>query len=304
MLNPKAHKLIPLLTSLLLVAALLSGCGSNMVLGKVYDSFGSQSAKRFKSYAAFDKTQKQQIDSLANSFHSWHRTSQLTQYADFLRQMVSELNSADSLSYSVADGWWQASQTLADELRACNPYNASADLLAGLTDKQVTQIAKRLRDNLNEREDKYRSETPEKRIQRRVKEITKWSSRAGVKFNDQQKKLLQKTLSEQVSLGAQRFELRRVWLEEYVLLLQKRRQPAFRQAITKHIDAAWQLTESNFPNEWRTNEKLWTGFIKEFFNLQVVEQRQAFNARALSIASVFEKLAEKPVAHPAVCYDN
>lgn len=287
---------------LLLTVVLVTACANSVVLGKVYDSFGSQTAKRFKAHAKFDKAQKQQIDTLAQSYHSWHRTTQLERYAEFLRRITTDIDAVDDMSFDMADEWWQSVRAFSDEMRECNPFNVSADLLSGLTDKQVSQMARHMRQELNEREDKYREENADARIKRRLKEITKWSTRAGITFNDAQTELLQKTLSKQISLGSQRLELRRIWIEEYILLLSQRGQADFKDNIMRHIDSVWRLTEARFPDEWRRNEQLWTGFIKDFVNLQTAQQRQAFVKKTTSIAGTFEKLAAKTPGAVPVCH--
>gem|GEM_PF-6825301 len=172
---------------LLATLILISGCASSLILGKVYNNFGPSAAKRFKSYATFNSAQEQQIDSLTASFQSWHRTTQLNRYADFLRAIVADVDS----------------------------LNVSADFFAGLSDKQVDQIAARQRKNLNQWEAEFRLQTPEQRVKQRVGFMSKWGKRAGVSFNDKQTVLLTETMRSQISLGAQRFQLRRVWMEEF-----------------------------------------------------------------------------------------
>ena len=49
--------------------ALQVACSSSLVLGKVYDGFGSQVAKTFKSFATFNTEQTQEIDAFARSYH-------------------------------------------------------------------------------------------------------------------------------------------------------------------------------------------------------------------------------------------
>jgi len=283
---------------------LISACANSVVLSTVYDRFGTQTAKRFKSYATFNAAQKQEIDAFARSYHSWHRTTQLDRYSTQLREMVVAIEGSEALSFEQADSWLQSIRRFSDDMRACNPFNVSAEFLSELSDKQVEEVAAKMRSNLNERSDKYSAESAVERIERRFKDIVKWARRSGISFNDKQKRLLRETLTEQISMGAQRYELRRVWTEEFISLLGKRDETAFKANIMKHINSQWRLTESKYPKEWRSNERLWTGFIKDFINLQKPEQRVAFVAKALSTATTFEKLADKEVKLAPVCHSN
>lgn len=292
---------------MMLVVALvvtLSGCANSMVLGTVYDGFGSKTAKRFKSYASFSESQKAQIDSLAASYHSWHRTTQLDRYAAFLRSVVAEAGSDGELSLETAGRWWQSARGFSDDLRACNPLNVAAGLLASLSDKQVGQMAANMRQELNEREDEYKAESPEERREERVKSMTKWGRRAGVSFNDAQARLLRETLQQQISLGAQWYELRRLWMEEFILLINQRDQANFQSSVTRHIDSGWRLTESRFPEQWKFNEDLWTGYIQAYINLQTDEQRQIFTNRFTATARTLEKLADKQINNSPVCHQQ
>ncbi len=280
----------------------LTACASSVVIGKVYDGFGPRMAKRFTSFATFNTAQKQQIDAFASSYHSWHRSTQLDRYAALLNRMVSDINSGDQLSYAKADDWFQSIRGYSDDMRACNPFNVSADLLAGMSDKQVAQMATRMRARVNGHEDEYRQESPAERIEEQMKSMVKWGPRIGASFNSEQKKLLRKTLSSQISMGAQRYELRRRWIEEFVVILERRKQAGFTGDITRHIDTLWRLTETNFPDQWKSNEKLWTGFFKDYINLQTDEQRVAFVKRARSTSAILKKLAGKKVRAAPVCH--
>lgn len=256
------------------------------------------------SYASFNATQKQQIELLAASYHSWHRTTQLNRYSEFLRSVLDDVESNDELSLEQADHWWQSVRGFTDDMRACNPLNVAAELLEGLSDKQVSQIASKLRSELNEHEDEYHSESPEVRAERRVKKVTKWGKRAGASFNDAQTKLLKATLQNQISLGAQRYELRRIWTEELIVLLSQRGEPDFKNKVSRHIDSNWRITEKYFPEQWQANEKLWIGFIKDYINLQTAEQRQVFVSKFASTAQTLQKLSEKETVQPSVCHDG
>ena len=282
--------------------ALLTACASSVVLGKVYDGFGSNMAKTFKSFASFSAEQKQEIDAYARSYHSWHRTTQLDRYATLLSRMVADINESDQLSYEKADNWFQSIRGYSDDMRACNPFNASAELLAGMSDEQIAQMATRMRARVNKREDEYRNESREERIEDQMKSMVKWGPRIGASFNAEQKKLLHKTLSTQISLGAQRYELRRRWIEEYIIILGKREQAGFTNDITRHINTLWRITETNYPDQWKSNEKLWTDFFKDYINLQTSKQRATFVKRARSTATILKKIAGKKETAEPVCY--
>ena len=287
---------------LLLFVSVLTACTSSAVMSVVYDRFGSSSAKQFKSYARYNDQQVEQIDNLADAYHSWHRRTQLPRYANLLRSMVSDIKAQPSLSFDTAEQWWVTVRGYSDDMRACNPFNVSADLLASLDDDQVRQVAKNLRANLNKFEDEFLSEAADERTERRIKEMRKWGGRVGASFNDKQVNLLRETLGKQISFGKQRYEFRRIWMEQFIVLLEQRKQPEFKAEVTRHIDATWNLTMNSLPEKWKKNEQLWTRFIRDYINLQTVGQRDKFFRKALSTADILDRLSVKEVEVAAVCH--
>lgn len=287
---------------LLLMTVVLSACTSTVVVGNIYDRIGSKNAKRFKSYATFNAEQKQQIDYLVASYHSWHRSTQLSGYSQLLRQIASDIGKDEVTTYDVANSWWKTVRSASDEMRRCNPFNAIADLLSRLSDKQVEQMAETLRINHNQREDEYLAQSEAERLERRIEETRQWGKRGGTSFTEKQTAMLRKTLVEQTNLGGRRYQIRRIWLEEFIALLAERNQPDFKGNVNLHIDSVWRLTADSFPDEWARNERLWVEFSKDFVNSQSVGQRESFIDKLLKTAVTLDKVAAKEVAERAVCH--
>ena len=163
-------------------------------------------------------------------------------------------------------------------------------------------MVSRMRERVTKHEDEYLNESPEERIEEQMKSMLKWGPRIGASYNSEQKALLRKTLSSQISLGAKRYELRHRWIQEFAVILGERKQAGFTADVTGHIDTLWRITEMNFPDQWKSNEQLWTGFFKDYINLQTAEQRVAFVKRAGSTAAILKKLASKEVKAAPVCH--
>lgn len=299
------HKLVLLRLALVLgLITLVSACTSSVVLGQVYNRFDNRTAKHFLSFATFNEEQKKLIREFSATYHSWHRSAELPRYSALLRQIVADINSTPPLEFSAAESWWIAMRDSSDEMRRCNPFNVSAGLLAGLSDEQVMQMADRMRAEHNEEEQEYLAETPAQRLEDRVKFISNWGPRIGLSFNPEQLDLLRQTLSQQISLGKQRYQVRRVWLEEYIALLNTRSSDNFEPKVHKHIDSLWRLTADTYPQEWQENERLWTGFIQRYINLQTPEQRRKFSNKALRTAVAIDTIAAKTTQHAPVCHSQ
>lgn len=299
------HKLALFRIAVVLVLiALISACTSSLVLGQVYNRFGNRMANHFLSFATFNDEQIMLIRDFSSSYHSWHRSAELPRYAALLRQIVSDINSSEPLEFAAAESWWIAARDSSDEMRRCNPFNVSARLLASLSDEQVKQMAGRMRAEHNREEKEYFAETPEQRLESRIKFVSKWGGRIGLSFNPQQLELLRETFNQQISLGKQRYQVRRVWLEEYIGLLNARSSDNFEPGVHAHIASLWRLTADTFPQKWQANERLWTEFMQRYINLQTPEQRQKFSNKALRTAVAIDTIAVRNTNHAPVCHSQ
>ncbi len=294
----------PTVRLLLLITLLTTvGCTSPLVLGRLYDRIPNSSSKSVARYADFNKAQTQVIKTSVQRYHRWHRETQLPEYAVFLRSVANSVNNGSQPDRETVAGWLNTVDEFSSRLRQCNPLNDSADLLAGLSDKQVQQIATQLKKEKDLELKEYQEESEPQRRQRRYKFAVKWARRIGLPLNPQQKALLQETLKQQQSLGLQRMSLWRVWSEQFINLLQNRHQPEFNSTVNPHIHALWSLTKDNYPNEWQHTKALWQDFLYTFMAMQSEQQNKAMEIKLNAMAEIGGKLSRKAVTGPpAQCF--
>ncbi len=293
-------------TGLILACTLLIACTGPLVLGTVYNGASGRMAKQVKNYATFSKSQQTVIDQNFATYHSWHRSTQLPAYSNFLNAVVDDLEQTRPTSLSTVDAWFTQINDFSAALRRCNPLNNAADFLQTLTDKQVREIADSLEKIEKKQARDYSTESTEQRRYQQQKSISKWIKRAGLKINDQQKKLIDKTLAQQINLRSQRMYLRKQWTDQFNLLLQKRDQPDFNTRIGIHIKSLSNMTRKNYPREWQSNTDLWAGFIAEFLSLQSAEQRSVLVKKLRKFASTVNALSEKKedTAVDSQCFES
>ena len=270
---------------------LITGCASSIVVRTLYADLDDRSAERFKQYADFTDRQDQWIDRQATQFHRWHRATQLPLYASALQQLGGELSDKHTLSDEDVSRWEQTVRDLTENVRRCHPLNHADDFLINLSDRQVKQIGKHLRNQHNKFRKRYQSESADERLQRRVANITKWAGRLGASFNERQRALLIDTLKRQHSLGEQRMQLRSQWLDRFDDNLKNRRQPGFASRHDALMAEQWRQTEREYPRQWRENEVLWTNFLLQFLSLQTPQQRTTMLDRIAKFASIIDGMS-------------
>ncbi len=278
---------------LCLVMLALAGCTSSLVVRTLYADLDDRAADRFKEYADFNERQEQWIDARAAEFHRWHRATQLPLYASQLQQLGTQLENQPTLSLDAIKALELTVRGLTDNIRDCHPLNQATEFLVNLSDRQVAQIDRHMRQQHLKFRNRYNKESPEERLQRRVTNITKWSGRFGASFNAQQRELLVQTLQQQHSLGQQRMQQRVRWLDRFNGNLQQRTSPQFASKLAKLLDEQWRETERDYPKEWRENEQLWTHFLQEFLTLQSAEQRNTMLGRINKFSNIISSMSSK-----------
>lgn len=294
------------ITGLILACTLLIACTGRLVLGTVYNGASGRMATQIKSYATFSESQQAIIDNNFASYHSWHRSTQLPAYSRFLNDIIGDLEHTRTTSLSTVTIWQKQINNFSAAMRRCNPLNNAAEFLKTLNDKQVQEIANSF-DKISKKHARdHSTESTEQRQQRRQKSISKWIKRAGLKINDQQKKLIDEKISQQINLGSQRMYLRKKWTDQFIELLQKRDQPDFDTRIGSHIKSLSNMTRENYPAEWRSNADLWASFTQEFLSLQSTEQREVLVKKLRKFSTTVKLLSEKKkgTAVEMLCFDS
>lgn len=277
----------------LLVILLATACTGPVVVGTIYEGAAARLAKQAKSYAKFSTAEKNTIDKRFSQYHNWHRATQLPLYTTLIAQITTVLEQQESIDSAQVINWVGRIDHLSAALRHCNPLNRSTKFLANLDDRQVQQISNNLDQMQAERIAKYNVESGTQRKQRRHKEISKWLKRAGLSMNSEQSTLLHNTLAKQISMSRQRQLLWQQWIDQFVAFLKIRTQPNFAAAMNQHIDELWNLTESTYPQQWKSNKDLWSNFFHQFLQLQTTAQRQKMVNKMRKFAITLNKIGAK-----------
>jgi len=291
-------------TFLAVSALSLAACTSSLVLGTAYNAAAKRTADRVKTYADFDSAQQQWIDQSFQSFQQWHRISELPAYSALLNDVADRLKTDQPVAKAQLDKWFDTVQQYGLRARKCSPLSGSSEFLSGMASWQIRQLDQKLKANRLEQLEKYKEETVDDRRKRRRELIITWASRAGVSMSDEQQKLLDETLSRQTSMGDRRFQLWDDWTTRFIALLETRESEKFPDQLRSHIDSIWNMTERNYPAEWKQNRELWQNFAHVLTNDLSIDQRESLVEKITSISESVATLSKKGSRATPVCHDE
>lgn len=227
----------------------------------------------FHKLAKWDKAQIKDFESRVGTFHVWHRQEELPKYATLLNQIQSSIKVQDDTSKDDINNWIDTAESFSQVVRTCHPVNFSYELMQSLTDEQVNFIERRFASERKKNYTKYSSTTPKERREKRVNNVVKWAGRIGFDFNTKQKTMLDKTLSEQISMRKPYYNLVDKWAKDLFVIARQQQAADYEQKMKVQVSKIWTLLEKAHNDQWRANRELWRGFGYDFVQTLSFDQR-------------------------------
>lgn len=298
---------IPARTVLAVFAmVLLAACSnSKLFLGPLYNRLDDQMRKEFVKLGKFNADQTSAFEDRLQTFHLWHRRKELPRYAALLDELEAAISTPRKKTQAEVKNWSNQLEEFSVVARQCHPVNFSFDLMKTLSDKQINYIERRFAREQKRNRTKYQERTPEQRIERRYKNILKWSGRIGLDFNKEQKTLLRQALNEQISLREQYWGLSSLWNIEFFNIGRNQQASDYDARMEKHLDKLWNLLETNQHEQWQANRDLWNTFFVDFVNTMDTSQREWADAWLAKLADTLRDISNdsvdfKPSGDPEV----
>lgn len=287
----------------------LTACSNNPMLVRIaYEHFPSHFSSELSNLADFNHQQLDWITNASTHHHNWHRTTQLPLYVTLIDGLTKQVQNDRTLNLNYLDSLFSESHELLVHMNQCNPALFAAHEIKQLSDEQIDQIRQNLQIKVNKNKNKYASKSREQRSQKRFSKIKKLFSYTKLNLNDFQKRLLRRTIDEQVSLGMRRFELTERWNREFIFILQGRRNDGFAESVQAHIAKRWQIIEAAEPEIWTETVTNWRNFAAELMESLTTKQRKEFGAWLAQMSRTLNTLANEklqkvglPSPLPTVC---
>lgn len=262
-------------TCLVLAALLITACtNSRLIISPLYNQLDDRIRSEYLELADFSDAQTTAFEQAVGTYHVWHRQSELPRYAVLMQEIADNIAAPGQTTVSDVQGWMDSVETYTQAARECHPVNYLFDMLQTLSDRQLDTMQARLQQEREERLERYSSRTPEERMDKRLQNVEKWAGRINLELTDIQRTALQDTLSRQISMHQQYYELNGAWREQFFTLVRDRQAPDFQARLSQHMSRMWTLVESSHPEAWQANRRLWRDSLENFAHSLTDEQRR------------------------------
>jgi hypothetical protein len=258
------------------LALFASSCtNSKLIISPLYNQLDNRMRSSFNKLGDFSNSQKAYFDQRVGTFHVWHRQSELPRYAELLDNIRATIATPGNANPDEVMSWLETAESFTRAVRECHPVNYSFDLMKSLTDDQIDSIDRHFENERQKHLKERAKRTHEERIAYRADNITRWASRVGLDFNDEQRKLLRETLTRQISLRNQYNHLSDIWRLQLFAYAHDQKAPDYDAKMAAHLGELWTLLEKAHPDEWQSNRELWRGFAVRFMESLTNDQRRS-----------------------------
>ncbi len=276
----------------LILILLVQGCtNSKLIVGPLYNRLDDMMREEFEKLGDFNEMQTASFEATLGTYHVWHRQSELPQYAELMRTIASSIASADTTQTDV-QSWVDSVELYSLSARTCHPINFSADLVQSFTDEQINFIEERFKKQQAKNLARYNSRTPKERVERRLRNVTKWAGRIGLQFTPTQRAMLLSTFKRQTSLRKEYYKLSAAWKQAFFDIARNQENPAYAQDMQAHLDTLWNLLESNHAQTWQANRDLWKATGLRFVTSMTDEQRRTVSNWMNKMAATVDAISE------------
>lgn len=274
---------------LTLTVIISSACSSDFMLRSMYADLGDSFADDVHHYANFDRQQSQAIEQVASKLHSWHRTTQLPIYSQFLRDIANDSASGLLLQRENIEQKLQRMEHAMQTLENA-PWPMLGDLFSSLSLDQIAQIEETLAEEIDDaKRAANRAQTSRgmKKLQREQQaEIeSMFSEVLDVSLNKAQKRRIQTMLEEWSNDMSLEIQLESQWNSEFIELLRRLHAGSVTtETLQNHFLANSTLLENAAPEQAEQDREILIDgvhdIIRSMNNVQHQRMRASLNRYA------------------------
>lgn len=274
------------LCGIALLLSILAGCSSIQL---AYGQLDRWLRWQIDDYVDFEGNQKRQLQVALDSFHRWHRQTQLPRYADFLEELAGQLERKPPQEIELAPIeervehlWNTASTQLIDLL---------LPLAAQLSPQQIDYMERKLREKREESLRKWQK-SPGKVQQRRLKQIRKQSERWLGSLSAEQEQLIAGWVAQMAYNPLLRDQQRQVWQSHFIGLLRDKPE-GYLQKMRDLLQNPEQLWSDEYRQVQENRERQARALSEQILASATEKQRHHLIATLREYARDFRALAQK-----------
>lgn len=252
----------------LIILLLLTACSTKTA----YNYLDWAIQWKIRSLAPLDKTQKQQTKLAAISFHDWHQSTQLHQYADYLSKLKQRLQKGPISVSEIQNNANKAQELIDQSITQAIPDIAK--FLSSLNEDQAKELKKKFAEDRKEYIKEYVDISLKKQAQKRYKELKDYLTHWIGSLNKPQKQQLKQWSLELTAYESLNAAQQQAWENEFKQVMEKRNDdkalltglnrlmfyqpdvwdPKLKSALDYNQDLTYQLL-SNFANNLTPKQK-------------------------------------------------
>jgi hypothetical protein len=269
-----------------LLCILLAACSATRL---VYNQLDWGVVWYLNGFFSLDDKQETALRDAVMRNLEWHRTTQLPEYARYLRELDREMGSEPTpemleARYWEAVGFW-------DEIVLHTVPDVAA-FFALLSDEQIDDFLENLDDDNSELWDEYAGETPEMRIERRENAAIKNARRVIGSLDDEQEELIRTHIRRMIDNANEWMIGRRIWQIEFVALIRERPpEPEFSERLTDLMLKPNQFDTLEYREKVATNRRIVMELVADLVAHMNEEQRVRLSERLMDYSRDFEILS-------------
>jgi len=281
------------IATLVLASVFVTGCtNSKLIMGPLYNQLDNQIRSEFEKLGDFNATQTAAFEEAVGTFHVWHRQSEMPQYATLIDELAKSIARDGATSPDDIKRWSETAEKHSLLARQCYPANFLFGTVQTLTDEQINFIERRFKNERRKNREKYGEQTQQERIERRLKNIEKWAGCIGLDFTASQRATIRTSLTQQVSLRKEYYQLSEQWNRELFVLARDQEAANYSEQLTAHVEKLWTLLEREHPEQWQKNRDIWQASAFKLIS-SMSEQQRSGTSRWLAKMSKTVKAISK-----------
>ncbi|WP_237066349.1 DUF6279 family lipoprotein [Microbulbifer guangxiensis] len=244
---------------------------------------------RLDDYVDLNGGQKNQLTTSLESFHRWHRQTQLPRYAEFLDELAYEASNGDLESVSlpaIEEDLSQFWDTSSNQL-----YRQLLPLAAQLTPAQIDELEQSMLEKRMESLEKWQR-SPEKVRERRNKRIRKQSQRWLGSVNGRQEQLIAAFVDQVAYNPLLRDQQRQIWQARFISVLREKPE-GYQQHLLDLMHNPEQLWSEDYRRMQAERREQAMRLSRELLASTTPEQRRHLTETLRDYASDFRTLAQR-----------
>jgi len=138
----------------------LAACtNSKFLVGYFYDRIDNKFLTAANEWLAPNPQQSAELRALTGTFHTWHRRTQMPEYAQTIRNITASIAEEGNTDPADVDLWIQSVRGHLDAIRQCDPGIYAIPAARTLTPEQVDRAERKWMEEREENEERFGSRT-------------------------------------------------------------------------------------------------------------------------------------------------